>query len=276
MEQINGYGDGISYTWMSERRRTVLVKLREGESSAIELPDLRLKRPLVDELADGRILVASSYSEWRSPCDFDRNGCIIDPVSHGHFDVFLGDGISSLFVDSQDRIWVSYTDVGVFTGHAWTQPGAKPLGRSGLNCFAVDGEILWQFPGHKKFGGISDCYALNVHGQTVALYYYSQFPLCRITKNFRMRFWDTGLSGCGNVAISDSRVLFSGQYHDAETQGYLAKLGFGKLKKLQKVEFVVPSTTITSSTQLLGRGAEMHYFDKTGWYKTSLLDDDYT
>ena len=276
MEQINGYGNGISYAWMSERRRSVLVELNEGGSSVFELPKLRLRLPLVDRFSDGRILVASSVSKWRGPNDFDRNAVVFDPATNSQSEMLLGDSIRSLFIDSIGRIWVSYIDVGVFGGLGWGHPGPKPVGASGLNCFAADGEVLWSFPGHEEYGGISDCYALNVREQTAAFYYYSQFPLCRVTGEFQMQFWDTGLSGCGSLAISDSFALFSGQYHDAEADGYLARLGAGKLEKLQKVEFVVPSTSITSSRQLLGRGAEMHYFDKTGWYKTTLVGGDVT
>ena len=272
MEQLNGYGDGIYYAWMSDRRRTVLVERDEGGSTEFELPDLCLRLPLVDRFPDGRILVASSVSKWRSPDDFDRNGFVVDPTTNSQSEILLGDGVASISIDSLGRIWVSYNDVGVFGGLGWGHPGPAPVGASGLNCFDINGNILWRFPGDADVASNFDCYAMNVHDQTAAVYYYREFPLCVVSSDFQVSSFETELKGRKNFAIDDSLVLFSGQYHDAPSIGHLAVLGNDRLQEYQEVEFILPDKSPLSSGRLISRGAEMHYVDKTGWYNTKLVD----
>lgn len=259
-------------TRMDEPARFVLLQTSGGEISKCELPALNTKFPRVDVFRDGRILIVGTRSAWRSAEDYDLNGLIYDPRSGAQTHVCLGDGIEDVSVDSLDRIWVSYFDEGIFGNFGWGSIGPKPIGASGLNCFSAGGDLVRSFPFDDGFGGIMDCYAMNVQGQTTAIYFYTEFPLCRISSDFERHYWETELSGCRQFAIGESRVLFDRQRKDPPSVGYLAELGDGRIGQPQKVEFLLPDKTPIFDGWLLGRGAEMHYFENTGWYKASLND----
>jgi len=259
-------------TRIAEPARFVLVQLRGGEIKKIELPELDTTFPHVDVFPDGRILVVGPRSAWRSEDDYDTNGLIFDPLTGDRSCILLGDGIQNISIDSLAKIWVSYFDEGIFGNFGWGGPNSKPVGWSGLNCFSADGKLIWSFPLDDEYGSISDCYALNVQNETASLYFYTEFPLCRISTSFQRRYWKTGLTGCHQFAISESLVLFSGQYKDPQSVGYLASLEDERIGEPQKVEFLLPDRSPISNGQLLGRGPNMSFFDDTGWYRTSLDD----
>lgn len=273
------FKQGIGFfpkTRMGALKRFALLEMSDNRCRAFELGELDLTFPLVDVFPDGRVLVAASRSQWRGRDDYDKNGVVVDPSTGKQSHILLGDGIESLSIDTLGRIWVSYFDEGIFGNFGWgyIDPSPAPVGASGLNCFSAGGDILWNFPSDDECGGISDCDAMNVHGQTAWVHFYPEFPLCRVSSDFQRRYWKTGLSGCGHFAVNDPSVLFSGQYEDAPAIGHLAILGDGKLEGYQEVEFGLPDGSPISSGQLLGRGADMHYFDESGWYRTRLVDGD--
>lgn len=257
---------------MRENKRFRLVEAGPDWHGVIELPPLDITFPLVDVFPDGRVLVAATRSEWRSADDYDKNGVIFDPASGTVSRILLGDGIAKVSIDSRARIWASYFDEGIFGNFGWGRLGPPPVGAAGLNCFSADGVILWSYPFDDSFDSISDCYAMNVKGENASVYFYTEFPLCRISGEFERRYWKTELGGCSQFAINSEIVLFSRQYDDAPHTGYLAELGNDEIENVQKVEFVLPDNSLLMRGRLLGRGAEMHYFDDTHWYKTRLSD----
>ena len=253
---------------MEQPRRFALLEVSDEWSGFTELGELDLTFPLVDLFPDGRVLVAAARSQWRGRDDYDKNGVVIDPWTGKQTRFLLGDGIEALSIDSLGRIWVSYFDEGIFGNFGWGGPGPAPIGAAGLNCFTDDGDILWSFP----IGSMADCYAMNVRRETAWVYFYTDFPLCRVSNDFQRSHWETGLRGCSRFAVDGSSVLFSGQYEEERAVGHLAVLGEGKLKHAGKVELVLPDESPISSGELLGRGAEMHYFDESGWYRTRLVE----
>ena len=269
------HGSGVfPKTRMGDRKRFALVEMFDNKRRDFELPALDLTFPLVDVFPDGKFLVAGSRSEWRAEGDYDRNGVVFDPTTGAQTEILLGDGIESVAVDSLGRIWVAYFDEGVFGNLGWGHFGPPPVGASGLNCFSDDGEILWSFPDDDEFGAIADCYAMNVQGESAIVSFYTEFPLCRVSGDFERRYWETGLEGCRHLAINESSVLFSGQYNDEPAIGYHAIMGDRKLRKLRQIEFCLPDKTPISSGHWIGRGAEMHFFDESGWYRARLSESD--
>jgi hypothetical protein len=144
----------------------------------------KLCYPLCDLFCDGRVLLAGARCRWRGPDDFDKNGVIFDPETGATTRLLLGDGIAALGVDSQDRIWASYFDEGVFGNFGWNRPGPPGPGAGGLVCFAADGEKLWAFnrPDNPDF--IDDCEALNMQRHELWAYHYSPFSLCLMGEQF--------------------------------------------------------------------------------------------
>lgn len=244
------------------RPRLRLVRMTAETSEAIDIPSPGLRFPHVDIFPDGRILVVAARCGWRSEHDFDLNGAVIQPETGGVDEICLGDGISHVQIDDLGRIWVGYFDEGVFGNHAWG-------GCTGLNCFSASGAKIWEFPPNATHE-ISDCYALNVSGSDAAIFFYTDFPLCKISSNFELTFWKTDLAGCHALAISETEVLFSGQYRDPPDAAYLGRLSPDAALKTSPVRLLMPDGSSRPKGQLRGRGKSLYYFDDKNVYHLSL------
>ncbi len=97
----------------------------------------------------------------------------------------LGDAIEDVQTTSDNLIWTSYFDEGVFGGG---------IGKNGLVCFDATGNVKLEFATLAETSGLShidDCYALNVCDEEVWVSYYSDFPLVRL-KDFKVhQTWKT-------------------------------------------------------------------------------------
>lgn len=250
--------------------RLRLLKVTSETSQSIELPHLDLTFPLVDVFPDGRVLVATPRCEWRGEGDYDPNGVIIQPDVGQMTRILLGDGISATQIDSLGRIWVSYFDEGVFGNFGWGgRGGPAPIGSSGLACFAASGEEIWRFPEDAIYQ-ISDCYALNVSGVDAAIFFYTDFPICKISGDYELAYWRTKLAGCHTFAMSEAEVLFSGQYNDPPDAAYLARFAPGELANTRRVRLLMPDGSTRSGGELLGRGKYLYHFDSDSAYCLSL------
>jgi hypothetical protein len=250
----------------------LLVQVDDANRTDVELPPLDVTFPLLDVFPDGRILVAGTRSRWHAEGDADINGIIIDPNTGECSRVLLGDGIEHLAIDSLGRIWVAYFDEGIYGNFGWGSPGPSPIGSHGLVCFGSDGSAVWEFPFDDEYGPISDCYALNVTAKDVFVYFYTEFPLCRIASDFSREYWQLGLRGCHHMAIDDSRVLFSGQYDDAPNVAYLADFAEGKQPSPEQISLALPDGEVTKNGELCGRGSAFHYFSDDAWYRVDLSE----
>lgn len=253
-------------TRMPEPRIFRLLILTNGRQQVVELPALNVTFPFVDVFPDGRVLVAGSRSQWRASDDFDLNGVVVDPTSGTQHSFLLGDGIEASAVDTLGRVWVSYFDEGIFGNFGWGHPGPEPVGASGLNCFSDRGDVIWSFPLESEAGPISDCYAMNLSEDRVAVYTYTEFNLCRISASFDTEIFKTDLKGCHHFAISDSHVLFTGQYDDEIAIGYFGRLADGRICEVEQVKFGLPGGIDLNAGQFIGRGDKLHLFDEKNWY----------
>lgn len=255
---------------MNEPKRFRLAIWRAGEPlQTIELPELDLTFPLVDLLLDGRVLVVSPRCAWRGNDDYDLNGAVLDPKTSTMSRILLGDGINWVFVDTRGRIWVAYNDEGIFGNFGWGNPGPTPIGAAGLVCFAETGEKLWELPPNLS-ETMADCYALNVSGAEAAIFYYSDFPVCRITSDFDVTCWTTELAGCSAFAIAKYTVLFTGQYKEAPDTAYLGRLESDGHMSSHQVRLVFPDGSSLPRGQKLARGRHMYFFDAQCVYRASL------
>jgi hypothetical protein len=262
--------DGIGIfpkTRMIEPKRFRLsIAKAAGPLQTIELPELDTTFPLVDIFPDGKILIVGSRCEWRGDDDHDLNGTIIDPKTGKLLRILLGDCINSTYVDALGRIWVAYGDEGVFGNFGWGDPGPAPVGAAGLVCFSESGEKVWELEDDR----MADCYALNVSGAKAAVCFYTDFPVCRISSDFELTCWETNLQGCHAFAISETEILFSGQYHDPPGIAHLGSLEAGGLINTRQVRLLLPDGSAVPKVQLLGRGRHLYYFDSRSAYRASL------
>jgi hypothetical protein len=249
-----------------KRFRLIARSLASGDR-AIDIPPTDIAFPFVDLFSDGRVLLVAARSELRGPDDFDRNAMVFEPV-HNQVTRFLaGDGIEDVFVDSIGRVWVSYFDEGVFGNFGWGyHDGATPVGAAGLVCFDATGTKSWEFPG----SAITDCYALNVTGAEAVIFYYTDFPICRIGSDFHVAKWNTKLKGCHALAISGNNVLLTAQYEDSRDIGYRGRLGRHSLEDVEPVRFSLPDGSPLPKGSFVGRGPHLTFFAADAVYRASL------
>jgi hypothetical protein len=256
---------------MNSMARFLLVYRDRTDWNVIDLPELNVTFPLVDMFPDGSILIVGPRSAWRKENDYDLNGVIFDPRTKQLSRVLLGDGINSAFVDKLGRIWVSYSDEGIFGNFGWGGPGPTPVGAAGLVCFSRAGDKIWEFPDDS----IADCYALNVFGSEAAVCTYTDFPIWRISDSFGLKHWKSELGGCRTFAISDNSILAVGQYDDPPSIAHLGRLGqqeptkSGSVKT-SAVQLLLPDGSALSDGRLIGRGSYLYYFDEAGVYRADI------
>ena len=267
------YASGIGIfpkTRMKEAKRFHLSIWRANSPlQTIPLPELDLTFPLVDMFPDGRILVVGRRCSWRGNGDYDLNGAVFDPKTAKVSRILLGDGINSAYVDALGRIWVAYGDEGIFGNFGWGGPGPTPVGAAGLVCFAETGEKIWEYPANSD-GMMADCYALNVSGSEASIFFYTDFPICRISNKFELSYWKTGLSGCHEFAITSDAALLSGQYNDPPDAAYLGRLEMDGHMNVRQVRLLLPDDTHLPKGQLLGRGKHLYFFDALSVYRATL------
>jgi hypothetical protein len=256
---------------MAKAHRFRLVRVAaNGESATIDLPPLDLTFPMVDVFPDGRVLVAGPRCSWRSETDFDRNGAVIDPKTGTVMRILLGDGIESIFIDALGRIWVGYFDEGVFGNFGWSDPGPPPIGSSGVVVFDAGGTILWKYPQVGRNPSIDDCTAMNVSGDGAAIFFYSAFPVCTISRDFALSFFSTPMRGCKAFALSGDRVLFSGQFNDSAHTGYRGTLNPDRAAEMEQVTFLRPDGVPIQASRIIGRGSRLHFFAEDAVYAADL------
>lgn len=232
------------------------LKRPDGSLQTIELPELDVTFSLVDIFPDGKLLIVGPRCDLRGKDD-DLNGVVFDPKSGMVSRIHLGDGIGRAYVDALGRIWVSYFDEGVFGGG---------IGAAGLVCFSEAGEKLWALHDDQ----MADCYALNVSNAEAAIFFYTEFPICRISSDFKLTRWETTLAGCHEFAISDTEVLFSGQYKDPADAAYLGRFQADGTLTTQRIQLLLPDGSPVPKGQLLGRGKHLYFFDASSVYRASL------
>jgi hypothetical protein len=145
---------------------------------------------------------------WRSENDYDLNGTVLDPRSGRSTRILLGDGKDRARTDKLGRIRVFYFDEGILGNFGWEPPGPAPIGSAGLLCFSDIGEKIWEYP-QEASETISYSYALNVSGSEAAIFFYTDFPICRISSDFRLEYLKTDLRGRHQLAISETKALLS-------------------------------------------------------------------
>ncbi len=239
---------------MKESKRFRLCIARNaGPPQTINLPELDVTFPRVDVFPNGKILIVGPRCSWRGERDYDLNGIIFDPKTARSSRILLGDGINSTYVDALGRIWVAYSEEGIFGNFGWGNPGPRPIGAAGLACFSESGEKVWEYPVDAN-GMMADCYALNMSGCEAAMYFYTDFPICRRWSDFKLAYWKTDLRGCHEFAISETKALLSGQYDDPRDAAYIGRLEAGELSNTKQVRLVLPDGSGVPKGQLLGRG----------------------
>lgn len=119
----------------------------------------------------------------------------------------IGEGVEDCQVDINDHIWVSYFDEGIFS--------EDPRSQAGIVAFDVAGNVVYDRYGKlvvdEIVPPIDDCYALNVTGDEVWLYYYSDFPVVQLKNHQLENIWkdiDLEPSAVHAFAVGTDHLIF--------------------------------------------------------------------
>lgn len=218
----------------------------------------RLSADFVDLFPDGRVFVASSRaakSDHTQARVYAPDGKLIHAFH-------IGDGVEDVKIDSLERIWVSYFDEGVLT---------DDLGQGGLVCFDDQGVALWAFnaqAGQDDF--ITDCYALNITDSHVWAYRSDDFNLIRVTPDFQVSTWPTGLSGSFCVAIKADYVIFGPQYEEPKGRLHLLKFVGDQLKTVAVINMRLPSGDAIAVGRWIGRPGTLSLVTEDYFYSVGI------
>lgn len=240
----------------------------ESQSRDIRLSSLRATCPKVDLLPEGEVLIVASRCLRYRDGTHELNAQVFGSDGIIRRSFLLGDGIKHIQCDRNGKIWVGYSDEGVFGNFGWAR--GNVLGAAGLSCFSHNGYKMWDFAAPDGFDGIADCYALNVSNEGAWAYYYTGFPLAFIDTQWQARAWNTESSGARAFAIASENLLLYGGYSDRRTSCSLLRLGPTAAELVAQVFLAFPKPVDLTRAKVIGRGKELHVFSDDEWYRFSV------
>lgn len=233
---------------------------------------LRLAHLTVQPLPGGAVLLVGARCRWRNGGP-DRNAVIYGADGKKVAEEVLGDGIEHVLTDSAGHVWVGYFDEGVGGNKGWGDPGPEPMGRCGLARFSPDLRSPWQYPSAgTPFGGISDCYALNVDGTTAWTSYYTSFPVVRVSQGVATG-WSNDVVGARGIAVAGSRAALFGGYGPNHDRLAIGKLQGGHFRVAGEYRLALPGgAPLPPRARVIGRGCTLHFFVDDDWYQFTLYN----
>ena len=248
---------------------------RPGRTVVTQIPDLPLAHPMVQVLPQDRVLVVAARCRWR-PDGPDRNAMVYDADGQVVAEQTLGDGIQHVLATRGGQVWVGYFDEGVYGNYGWGDAGVpSPLGAPGLVRFSSHLQPDWRYPSHvdNPWGAISDCYALNVDGDTAWACYYTDFPVVRVRAGTLTGWRNTSARGGRALAVSDTRVALCGGYGPDRDRLVVGTLGDNQLHQFGEYRLVLPDgSPMPAAARVIGRGSDLHLLIDSGWYRLDLDD----
>lgn len=212
-----------------------------------------------DVFPDGRIVLA--VFPPRRADRTTRNAAILAPDGTELVRFHVGYGYEDIQIGPDGRIWVSYFDEGVFSD------GIVPA--NGLVAFEASGTLVWENAHQVE---IVDCYALNVSGEGVWFYAYSDFDLCRVGEDGRITAYSTAIRGAGCVAVWRDRVLFGAQYDESPHTAHLAELSAGTVGHARRVTLCTREQFDDPKPHIRMRAGYVHMFTSGRWYRGHLSE----
>lgn len=282
LEERRTAPNGVRYSpTVLDRSVPVRVTTYTPEAThTVAIWDLTLPSPHVQPLPGGRILLVGSRCQWYDE-GADHNAAIYDSDGNLVAEGVLGDGIGRLATTPEGRIWVGYFDEGIFGNFGWgvSMGGATPIGAPGLVCFDDSFTPVWSFAeAAADVGSISDCYCLNVTGETAWVSYYTDFPVVRADTTGATGWRTDGDAAYVLLADEATRrvALFSGYGASNRDRLRVGTLddATGEVSWQQSRWLVLPDGSKLPSSFIHGRGGTLHVLAGTEWYQLDLADLD--
>ena len=226
--------------------------------------------PTLQPLPDQRLLWVGARAEWRAK-DVERNALVFGDSGSLELAECVGDGINHVRTSASGQVWMGFSDEGVYGNMGWGDPGPAPLGQTGLVRYAADLQLAWDFP-EEGPAVIDDCYALNVADEEVWAYYYSDFPIVRITADGVVTSWHTYVEGADALIATGDRAALVGGYEKEHDRVVLGRLD-GEFSQFAKTKIVMPDgRPLPRGAVVQGRGEHLHVFVGDTWLRADLSD----
>lgn len=249
----------------------VILVVTDSQVQRIEITNLSIAHPLLQPLPDGNVLLVGARCRRFPDGTAESNAQIYSPDGKLVREMTFGDGIADVQATPSGAIWVSYFDEGIFGNYGWGNDASSlPIGASGLVQFDAQGNKVMEYLPPDGFDEMADCYAMNVCGEDVWAYYYTEFQIVHITARHQVRGWKTAIAGARALATDGRRVLFYGGYRPHLDRCVLGELGELELTHIVECRLVLPSGEACTGAQVIGRGPLMHVFTETDWYQVDV------
>ncbi|MCW4463571.1 hypothetical protein OK349_17830 [Sphingomonas sp. BT-65] len=258
-EAVNGDDQSRKYpkVWDADMRLSIFDGIAETDVAIMPSG----AHPIVDQMADGRWLVAASRAE-----EGEKNGRIHAADGRMERKMILGDGIENLLCSTDGTIWVGYFDEGVFGGP--NRDGSWPVSSGGIVQFDAFGTPLWSFNEQvRENHSIADSYAMTLSGTDLWACFYTDFPIARISGGEPV-FWSNSVAGAKAIAVKDDIVMLGGGYSDDANRITLVKLDGKSSRELGSLRHARGRGG--GAGLLQGRGSVMHLVRDGVWSKVSV------
>ncbi|MBF9131407.1 hypothetical protein I0C86_20930 [Plantactinospora sp. S1510] len=217
--------------------------------------DLRVS--FVQPLPEGRVVLAAARARHGTPNGevWTRDGVL---KHRGN----LGDAIEELQTTPSGKVWAGYFDEGALGG-------AGPEGH-GLARFNQDLTVDWLYPRGAGLPYISDCYTLNLHGETAHFCPYTDFHIQSASGDKVTDWGASAYQFADSMLVSGAdRALLrgSGSEYDVVTLLRIDRDGVRRVGGQCRI--VLPDGIEAQRLRYTCRGGDLHAFDKWGkWYRT--------
>ncbi|TFD99528.1 hypothetical protein [Jeotgalibacillus sp. R-1-5s-1] len=173
----------------------------QNRVTSIAVKDLPFVPAKLDTFEDGSVLMASKTC-WKSGDDIQQNARRYSLDGECLDEFVLGDGISGLAIDDEDKIWVGYDERGVKDSHGWDEP----ISQSGLVAFSKTGEILFnpEMQGAFKFNALNVEYSNEVYVHSSEVSHFVHFDRFDFMQNV---FMDLDVDIDGFMLLLDDEML---------------------------------------------------------------------
>jgi len=249
-------------SWASIRTDRDVRLVVTVAGSTTELRGLMPAYAHAQRYQDGRILLVGSRA-GQPVGGSDQNALVFSSQGELLERAPVSDGVEHAYLDGEDRLWVGYSDEGVY--------GASSVG---IVRFDQHLALDWTFPvttlsdpNAPPF--IDDCYTLNVADHAVWSSYYGDWPIVRIVADC------AELVGWGNhaayqILVDEPRVALVG-YYGAPDLVRVGELPTQDWNPAMRGVLVDPSgDPLPGAGWRHARGSDLHLFIGTEWFSVSL------
>jgi hypothetical protein len=215
--------DGAIYAAAREASGYLVARIKGDDVRTLHVPEVPFEAAYVQPYPGG-VLVAGARCRRLRPDGAEKNAIACDWTGRELARLTLGDGIADLRVTPAGVIWASYYDEGVLGNYGWGGRGHQPIGASGLAAFSSSGDIAYTYDATRAgTGSIIDAYAINVAGDDVWAYFYTEFPIVRFRRG-HYTTWRTDVRYACALAVSRRRALLFGGY-ESRSAARILELG---------------------------------------------------